>query len=223
MPLRKAALIAGLALLGLAIVAPFAEMYALPKLIVPFQASETAQNIIADKSLFAAAILAYLVAFILDLIITWALYIFMRPVNKDLSLLTAWFRLVYTIISLVALNNLITAFRLLTTPGYLTIFQPEQLHTQAMIFLMAFRNHWYFGLIFFAFHLFFLGYLVIKSDYIPKIMGVLLIITGSGYFINTLKPYLFPSVNTDFALYTFFGELLFMGWLLIKGSRLKEI
>ncbi len=221
--LSKAALIAGLTLLGLAIVAPFAEMYALPKLIVSFNASETAQNIIANKSLFVMAILAYLLAFILDLIVTWALYIFMKPVNEDLSLLTAWFRLVYTVISLVALNNLVTGYRLLTTPEYLTIFQPEQLHVQAMIFLKAFRNHWYFGLIFFALHLFLLGYLAIKSDFIPKIMGILLIITGLGYLLNTLKPYLFPSVNTDFALYTFFGELIFMVWLLIKGSRLKEI
>lgn len=220
--LNNAALIAGLTLLGLAIVAPFAELYALPKLIVSFKATETAQNIIANKPLFVAAILAYLLAFILDLILTWALYIFLKPVNEDLSLLTAWFRLVYTILSLVALNNLITGFRLLTTPEYLTIFQPEQLNAHAMIFFKAFRNHWYFGLVFFALHLFLLGYLVIKSDYIPKIIGILLIITGAGYLLNTLKPYLFPSLNTDFAHYTFFGELIFMGWLLIKGSRLKE-
>ncbi|MFM9951141.1 MAG: DUF4386 domain-containing protein [Saprospiraceae bacterium] len=72
-------------------------MYALPKLIVSFKASETAQNIIENQSLFVAAILAYILAFILDLIVTWALYIFMKPVNQDLSLLTVWFRLVYTV------------------------------------------------------------------------------------------------------------------------------
>ena len=147
--LSKAALIAGLTLLGLAIVAPFAEMYALPKLIVSFKATETAQNVIANKSLFVAAIMAYLLAFILDLVVTWALYIFMKPANKDLSLLTAWFRLVYTVLSLVALNNLITGFRLLTTPEYSTIFQTEQLNAQAMIFFQSIQESLVFWAYFF--------------------------------------------------------------------------
>jgi len=50
----------------------------------------------------------------------------------------------------------------------------------------------------------------------------LLIIAGLGYVLTTLKPYLFPDINLDFAEYTFYGELIFMLWLLIKGSRIKE-
>ncbi len=154
--------------------------------------------------------------------IAWALYILLKPVNENLSLLTAWFRLVYTVIALVALNNLVTVFQLLDTPGYLKVFEPDQLYGHAMLYLRAFRNHWYFGIIFFGIHLVFLGYLVIKSNYIPGVPGVVLIITGEGYLLTNIRPYLLPNVNVDFAKYTFYGELIFMLWLLIKGSRIKE-
>lgn len=221
--LSSAALIAGIGLLVMAIAAPFAELYVLPKLIVPYMTQQTADNIQAHETLFTAAIYAYFITFICDLIVAWALYILLKPVNEHLSLLTALFRWVYTLIAIMALMNLITALQLITTPKYLTIFDKDQLYAQAMISIRAFKNHWYFGISLFAIHLFLLGYMVIKSTYIPKIQGVLLIITGTGYLLNSIKPYFFPSISVDFALYTFFGELIFMLWLLIKGPRLKEI
>jgi hypothetical protein len=88
--------------------------------------------------------------------------------------------------------------------------------------LEAFRSSWYFGLLFFGIHLGLLGYLVVRSNYIPRILGILLIIAGLGYLINALKPVLFPNINIDFAQFTFYGELIFMLWLLIKGPRIKE-
>jgi hypothetical protein len=78
-------------------------------------------------------------------------------------------------------------------------------------------------LLFFSLHLMVLGYLVIKSTYVPKLIGVLLIITGVGYSLTTLKPFLFSKTNIDFASFTFYGELIFMLWLLIRGRRIKEI
>jgi hypothetical protein len=221
--LRTAALIAGVAILGSVISAPFAEMYVYPKLVVPYKSAETAANIIAHKTLFTAAIFAYLINFICDLIITWSLYILLKPVHHELSLLCAWFRLVYTIIALVALNNLVTAFRLLDTPEYLTMFKEDQLYAQAMIYLRAFRNHWYFGIIFFGIHLILLGFLVFRASYIPRLLGIILVITGLGYLLTTTRPFLFPNLNVDFAQFTFYGELIFMLWLLIKGPKIKEV
>lgn len=219
--LGSAALIAGIGLLISAIAAPFAELYVLPKLIVPYMTTETAANIQAHETLFTAAIYAYFITFIADLIIAWALYILFKPVNEHFSLLTAIFRWVYTVIAIMALMNLITALGLLTTPKYLTIFEKDQLYAQAMIFIRAFKNHWYFGITLFAIHLFLLGYMVIKSTYIPKIMGILLIITGAGYLLTSIRPYFFPFISIDFAMFTFFGELVFMLWLLIKGRKLQ--
>jgi len=221
-PIRRAAIIAGIGLLIMVIAAPFAELFVFPKLVVPGNATETAKNIVANKTLFISGIFGYLITFICDLLVSWALYVLLKPVNENLSLLTAWFRLVYTVIALVALLNLVTVFRLLNASAYLTVFQPDQLHAQAMLSLDAFRSQWYFGLLFFAIHLVLLGYLVFRSNYIPRILGVLLAIAGLGYMLTTLKPYLFPHVNIDFAMYTYYGELIFMLWLLIKGSRIKE-
>jgi len=216
--LRRAALIAGLGLFIMVIAAPFAELYVYPKLIVAGNAAETAKNIIANKALFISCIFGYLVTFICDVLVAWALYVLLKPVNENLSLLTAWFRLVYAVIALVALLNLVNVLQLLNTSDYVTAFQSNQV----MISLNAFRHDWYFGLLFFSIHLGLLGYLVFRSEYIPKILGVLLIIAGLGYLVTTLKPYLFPNLNLDTARFTFYGELIFMLWLLIKGTRIKE-
>ena len=220
--LGRAALIAGIGLLIMVIAAPFAELYVFPKLIVPANAAETVKNIIVNKTLFTSAIYGYLITFICDLVVAWAFYVLLKPVNKNLSLITAWFRWVYTGIALVALLNLVTVLRLLNTSDTLTGFQPDQLHAQVMLSLSAFRTQWHFGMLFFGVHLGLLGYLVFRSKYIPGILGVLLIIAGLGYLLTTLKPFLFPSINLDFAEYTFYGELIFMLWLLIRGSRIKE-
>jgi hypothetical protein len=216
--LRRAALIAGLGLFIMVIAAPFAELYVYPKLIVAGNAAETAKNIISNNALFISCIFGYLVTFICDVLVAWALYVLLKPVNENLSLLTAWFRLVYAVIALVALLNLVNVLQLLNTSDYVTAFQADQV----MISLNAFRHDWYFGLLFFGIHLGLLGYLVFRSGYIPRILGVLLIIAGLGYLVTTLKAYLFPNLNLDIARFTFYGELIFMLWLLIKGSRIKE-
>ena len=219
--LAASALIAGIGLLIMVVAAPFAELYVYPKLVVSGNATATVQNIIANKTLFTAAIFAYLITFVCDLIVAWALYVLLKPVNENLSLLTALFRLVYTVIALVALLNLATVLRLLNTSNALTLFSPDQFSIQVMLSLQAFRSNWYFGLLFFGIHLGLLGYLVFRSNYIPKILGVLLVVAGLGYLLTNLKPFLFPDINLDFAKYTFYGELIFMLWLLIKGSRIN--
>ena len=221
--LRTAALIAGLALLTMAIAAPFAELFVFPKLIVPGDAAETARNILANQTLFRAALFGYLITFICDLVAAWALYIFLKPVNEHLSLFTAWFRLVYTVIAIVAFLNLVTVVRLLNSSNPSAGFVSGQFAAQVMSSLEAFRGSWYFGLLFFGIHLGLLGVLVFRSSYVPKLLGVLLIIAGFGYLINALKPILLPDINIDFAQYTFYGELIFMLWLLIRGPRVKEV
>jgi uncharacterized protein DUF4386 len=218
--LRTAALIAGLALLTMVIAAPFAELFVFPKLIVAGDAAETAQNILVNQALFRAALVGYLITFLCDLVAAWALYVFLKPVNENLSLFTAWFRLVYTVIAIIAFLNLVTVVRLLNSSSGV---DPSQFAAQVMSSLEAFRGSWYFGLLFFGIHLGLLGVLVLRSTYIPRLLGILLIIAGFGYLINALRPILFPTINIDFAQYTFYGELIFMVWLLVKGPGIKEV
>jgi hypothetical protein len=214
------AFIAGLGILFMA-TSPFAEFLVYQKLVVPGNAAETVKNITENKSLYMEGMFAYLFNFICDVVVAWALYFLLNPVNESLSLLTAWFQLVYAVISLVALINLFTVFQLLTNTDYLTILQPNQLRTQVMLSLHAFRTGWLFGYFFFGGHLVLLGYLVFKSGYIPWILGVLLAIAGLGYLINTLQPFLWPGANMGFIMVTYFGELIFMFWLLFRGLRIK--
>ena len=182
----------------------------------------TVINISAHHALFTAGILCYLFNFICDIVVAWALYGLLKPVSESLSLLTAWFQLVYAVISLVALINLVTVLRLLDTVDYIKLYGQDQLHNQVMLSLHAFRDGWSFGFFFFGSHLVLLGYLVFRSGYIPKWVGICLIIAGSGYLVNTLQPFLFPNTDIKYITITFFGELIFMFWLLIRGWRIKQ-
>ena len=220
--LSRASVIAGLAILFMALVAPYAELFVYPKLVNQLNPAETFSNIISNRLLFITAIFCYLLTFIGDIVVSWALYILLKPVNQHLSLLTAWFRLVFSIIAIVALLNLVTVFQILTTHDYLTMFGQTQSYGQVIVYLKTFKSGYHFGILFFSIHLVLLGYLVYKSGYIPKVMGVVLMISGLGYLTDTLKPFLFPDFNSGFITITYFGELIFMFWLLIKGSRIKD-
>lgn len=221
--LRQAAIIAGVGLLIMAIIAPFAEFSVRQGLIVPGDAATTAQNIMANESLFRIAIYIYLIVAILDVVVAWALYVFLKPVNPSLSLLTAWFRVVYAAVLVIVLLNFGVALQLLSGADYLTVFQTGQLQAQMMLFLNAFDYGWQIGLAIFGLHLLLLGYLVYKSGgYIPKILGVLLIIASLGYLIDSSGTILSPTYEANIALFTFIGEVLLIFWLLIKGARIPD-
>jgi len=218
--LRQAALIAGFAYLLSPVTT--AEFSIMPKLVIPGNIEQTVQNIVAHHGLFVAAIFCYLITFIEDVVIAWALYVLLVPVNRSVSLLTAWFRLVYTAIALFGWLNLVTVFRLLNTPDYLTAFGSAQLHAQVLLLLRSFRYDWSMSLVIFGIHLVLLGYLIYRSGYIPRIIGILLVIDGLGWVIDSLQPYLYPNAHLGFLFITFFGELVFMLWLLIRGWKIQE-
>ena len=218
--LRQAALIAGFGYLLMPVTV--AEFYINPKLLIPGNIEQTAQNIVAHGRLFGAAILCYLITLILDVVIAWALYILLVPVNRSVSLLTAWFRLMYTAIALVSLLNLTTVHRLLHTPDYLTAFGSGPLHAQVMLLLNSYRYDWSMSLTVFGIHLGLLGYLIYRSGYIPKIIGVLLVIDGLGWVITPLKPYLYPGAHLEFFFPVSFVELLLPLWLVIRGWKIQE-
>jgi hypothetical protein len=118
---RQAARVAGIAILAIAILAFFANFFVLNALIVSGDAATTAANIMASEGLFRIGIASLLVVVVLDMVAAWALYIFFKPVNPSLALLTAWFRVVYAAIFGVALLNLLLALELVGGEGYLTV------------------------------------------------------------------------------------------------------
>ncbi len=218
--LRQAALIAGFAyLLG---PVTYAEFSIYPKLVIPANIAQTVHNISAHPGVFSAAILCYLIEFIEDIVIAWALYILLIPVNRALSLLTAWFRLMYTAIAFFGLLKLVSVFQLVNSPDYLKAFGPDQLHAQVQLLLGTFRNDWSMGLVLFGIHLALLGCLIYRSHYLPKWLGILLVIDGLGWITDSLQPYLYPNINLKFIFLTYFGEVFLLLWLLIRGWKIPE-
>jgi len=221
--LGKAALIAGLSLFVMVLTTPFAEFSIFPKLIDSENAMKTAENIINNKHLFSVAIFLILLTLIADIVASWALYIFLKPVNKSLSLLTAWFRLMYTAMYFIALYNLLEVLSIIKSTEYLNNTGIGQINDSILIQINTFRVEGSFGLIIFGIYLILLGYLVYKASYIPKIFGIILFIAGLSWIIDKLSSFLFPEINTQFLFILTMGELIFMFWLLIKGSRIKKI
>jgi Domain of unknown function (DUF4386) len=125
--LSKAALISGVALLILVIAAPFAELFVYPKLIGSGLPEDTFKNVTSHLTLYRAAIFAYAITFAGDLVVSWALYILLKPVDSSLSLLAALFRLTFTILSIVALLDFVAAFRLVNDSDYLSSVDQNRL------------------------------------------------------------------------------------------------
>lgn len=225
MTLRRAALVAGLA--GLAPLlfmggVPVAEFYIFAKLIVPGESAETVRNILAHRGLFLVGVFAHLVTFVADVIIAWALYVLLAPVHRSLSLLTAWFRLVYTAVAIAALMHLVTAFRLIDDGAYEKAFGTEIFLAQVEMLIRSFRYEMSLGIAFFGIHVVLVGCLAMRSGYIPRLVGALVALAGLGYLLFYLRPYLYPNLDAGFLFITFFGELVFMIWLLVQGRKIPE-
>ncbi len=217
--LRTAAIVGGLGLLIMAILAPVANFSLLQNLVVPGDAAATANNISASAGPFRLSITLFVIVCSLDLVVAWGLYILLRPVNRDLSLLAAWLRVAYAAIFASALNNLVVVSQLLGGSGYLRAVPADQLHAQVMSSLDAYVSGWDLALIIFGLHLLLLGYLVFRSGYIPRLLGVLLVISGLGYLVEDIGRLLSPNFAVTLTTFTFVGEVVFLLWLLWKAVR----
>ena len=217
---RKYAFIAGFSLLAMTIIALFANFFVFESLVARGDAVTTSNNILAFEGKFLLGIIAFLIVIILDVVVAWALYVFLKPINKNISLLTAWLRIIYGAIFAFALLNLVNVLQMLN--GVSSVVDAE-LSTQVMLSINAFNDTWSFGFIFFGLHLALLGYLVFKSGYIHKFFGVLLVIAGLGYLVDIFGKFILPNYNIEIAMFTFIGELIFMLWLLFKGGKTKEV
>ncbi len=219
--LGKAALAAGVAYLIMT-ASPVAEFLVYNRLVVAGDASATAQNILTHRSLFNTGIFLYLVNFLGDILSAWALYLLLKPVHANLSLLAAWVKLIYATLSIVSIFPLLHVVDLLQGADYLKVYAPEQLRAQAMLGLKAFRQEWSFAYILFGSHLMLVGYLAFRSGYIPKIVAICVGIAGVGWLVDNLQPYLYPQYNVNVGMLTGLGELVFMLWLLIRGWALRS-
>jgi hypothetical protein len=103
------------------------------------------------------------------------------------------------------------------------LMEAGQVHESVLFYLRSFNLQWRLMLVFFGIYMNLLGFLVLKAKYIPRIMGIFLIVAGLGYIIDDLKYFFYPKVDTGMLWITYLGELVFMFWLLFKGSRIKNL
>lgn len=221
---RRAARVGGLGLLLMAVAGIFSLVFVLQSLVVPGDTATTAANIAASEGLFRAGIFGILIVLVLDVLVAWALYELLEPVNKGLSLLAAWFRLAYTAIHGIAVLNLVLVLQLIDGGRLFGAFETGQRGALVSLFLDAHAYGFLVGLVFFAFHLLIIGYLTFKAAYARRIMGVLLMIAGVAYLADSTANVLLPNYG-DYeglililtALPATIGELTLTFWLLYRG------
>lgn len=212
--IKNTARIAGLLYLILAAVSAFGLVYVPSVIIAPGDAAATAGNILANESLFRLGVVCNLLAFTVNIFVVAFLYKLLRPVNEGMASLMVIFILVG--ISIAMLNELNqVAVLLVSGADYSTAFTVP-------LFLDLYEHGFIIAHIFFGLWLFPMGYLVFKSGFLPRFLGVLLIIACFGYLADFILFFLFPDVGVKISEFTFVGEVALLLWLLIKGVNVEQ-
>jgi hypothetical protein len=222
---RKATRIAGFFYLIVFICGPFSLIVRL-MLIIPGNPSQTALNILNNEGLFRLSIICDIISAISYLFIAFSLFIVFQSVDEKVSWIFVLINLLNVpIMSFNILNNLLAL--LILKNNNLSAFSLEQLQALAMLFLILYSYGYAIAAIFFGGWLFPLGFLVYKSTYFPKTLGILLEITASAYIIDFLTFFIFIDykiVLSPFILVIAgFGEVVFSFYLFFKGINISTI
>ena len=203
--------VAGVIWLIVALLAPFGEFFVRQGLIVPGKVAGFATD---------------LVLFVIEVALAAVLYVLFRPVSRTLALVMAFARLAMVTILGLNLLNMFTALQLLTSPEYATAFEKGQLQALAFVFLNAQHYGYALGMVFFGLHLGALGYLVYRSGFLPRILGILMVVSALGYLADSFTKFLLPQSADTLAVVVvvtaLIGELPLTLWLLVKGVNVER-
>ena len=181
------------------------------------------ETLAIDPNTIMIGVFGFLIAILGDIVRAWAFYVYFKPISKSLAVASAWFMLIHDAIFGAALINLILGSVLFSGADYLTVFDPGQLKALSLLFSEVYVYGFQIGLFFFSFHLGLLGYLVFKSSYIPKILGILLYLASFGYLVNSVGIIVSPGFPEIFCTVfigpCLLGELVIVIWLAVKGGR----
>jgi len=222
-PTDRAARIAGAVYLSMVITAPFSLIYVPSKLIARGDATATAANILSHETLFRLAILTDLIGHVIFICLGVALYRLLSQVSRSWALLMVGFVLVSAAVGFLNTLNNIAALILFRGGEFLSVFDTAQLNALGMLFLRLHSHGIFIDEIFWGVWLFPFGWLVFRSGFLPRVIGVWLMINCFGYVVLSVIALFFVAYyNTAFKVLqpVFFGELAIMLWLLIKGAKL---
>ncbi|MCA1011723.1 DUF4386 domain-containing protein [Halobacillus halophilus] len=222
---QKAAFLSGAALLVMTLAAFFAQGYVHSSLVIDGDALTTLKNIQASQSMFRLEVLGWLIIVMMDLIVAWGFYMFLKPFHSGFALLAGWLRLLYTAVLAIAVSHLVIASHMVQEPVSGT--PSDNLAQQAMASITAFEAIWSFGLIIFGLHLIAVGLIALDTSKIPKFISILVILAGFSYFLVHFMYGFLPQMERftgtlEFILMApmFIGELGFGIWLLWRGTKL---
>lgn len=225
---KKTARLAGLLYLLAAVTGGFGLFYVRSNLIVSGDAAATAANIVASEFFFRAAIVSSLFSQMFLLFFGLTLFHLFKEVNRVLATVFLISIMMTVAIAVVNQLNNFGALLVLSQADYLKAFNPEQLNAMAMIFLRLANSGQGLLEIFWTPYFFSFGLLIIKSKYLPRILGVLLMIMSVGYAINILEKFLLPQFHpvmfTRLAMSLgALGGIPTILWLLIKGAKAQPL
>jgi hypothetical protein len=186
-------------------------------LIVPDDAVATANNILAHESLFRLGFVVGLLANAWYIVLTALFYGLFKPVNRSLSLIAAFFSLVGCAIQ--TFGSLFQLAPLVILGGgsqYLSVFKVEQRQALALLFLKLHAQSFNIGFVFFALYCILIGYLILRSAFLPRTLGVLMVLAGLGW-LTFLSPPLANYLSRYVQVFGFLAEVSLMLWLLVMG------
>lgn len=201
----------------------FAEAFVRGRLTVYGNAVATAQNILASEQMYRFGFAADLICILCSTFLSIIFYILFKPVNKNLSLLALVFSIIATAVMAVNLLNQLAPLLLLHNSSYQETFSIEQLQTLSLFFLNFQSQGYNISLFLFAFYFPIIGYLIYKSNFIPKIIGIIYTMAGVGYLTNSLAWFLYPQLAAHLFPYVLLpaliGEVSMSFWLIVKGVK----
>ena len=211
--------VAGLLYLILAACGGWAELAVRSAIRVPGDAAATAANVVAHASQMRLALAADLVNITCFLLVALVMYAILKPVDGRIALAMVVFNAVAVAILGVNLLNHLGALLVATEPGYAVGLDAERSAALVTLLLDMHRHGYHVAQIFFALWLLPLGYLVYRSGFFPRVLGVLLMIGCGGYLAGLVVTYLAPGFESIFALPAGLAEVLFLLWMLVRGAR----
>ena len=214
--------VAGVLYLSLVPLAFFGFPFGPSHLFVPGDAATTANNIIASEWLFRLSIVINLLGAIINALVVLALYKLLKVVNKNMASLMVIFLLLSVRIGMLNELNHMADLLLLSDANYLTSFTASQLQALALFFHDLHKYGLTIAEVFWGLWLFPMGYLVFKSEFLPRILGALLIIGCFGYLTVSLAAFLLPNYSVDFLRFAAVGEVLLPLGLVIKGINIEQ-
>jgi hypothetical protein len=212
---------AGVLYLAIIVLGAFAEGFVANKLIVPGDAAATAHNILASPQLWRLSVAGDLIVVLCAVPLLWIEYLLLKPVSKSLVLLAVMFNLVSLAVEAISKVFLLAVLPTLGAANYLVAFEPQQLQILANLALKSHDIAFNIALIFFGSTCLVNGYLIFKSGYFPKFIGILMQLAGFCYLVSCFAALFTPALANmlipAILLPPLIGESSFCLWMLIKG------